>query len=70
MERLKTSNGNLKYQIGKSIFAVNLPLKLFRAIVANSNTASLKSLNTLFATYLEYMLAKFEPIVSSEMHKI
>ena len=26
---------NVKYPIGKSIFAVNLPLKLFRATVAN-----------------------------------
>ena len=66
MERLQTSNvsvsnGNLKYPIGKSIFAVNLPLKLYRATFPNSNTESLKSLHTLLDTYLDYMLEKFEP---------
>ena len=66
MERLKPSNvsgsnGNLKYSIGKSIFAVNLLLKLFRATIANAKTESQKSLHTLFDTYLKYMLAKFEP---------
>ena len=55
------SNGNIKYPIGKSIFAVNLPLKLFRATVANADTESLKSLHTLFDTYFDHMLAKFEP---------
>ena len=55
------SNANLKYPIGKSIFAVNLPLNLFRATVANDNTESLKSLHTLFDTYSDYMVAKFEP---------
>ena len=40
-------------------FAVNLPLKLFRTTVAN--TESLKSLHTLFHTYLDYVLEKFEP---------
>ena len=43
------------------MFAVNLPLKFFRATVANANTKSLKSLYTLFDTYLGYMLTKFEP---------
>ena len=66
MERVKTfnvsvSNGNLKVPIGKPIFAVNLPLKLFHDAVANTNTESLKSLHTLFDTYLDYMLAKFKP---------
>ena len=66
MERLMTSNvsvsnGNLICPIGKSIFAVNMPLKLFRANVTNANTESLKSLHTFFDTYLDYMLAKFEP---------
>ena len=65
MKRLLTfnvsvSNANLKYSIGKSIFVVNLPLKIFRATVANDNTESLKSFNTLFDTYLDYMLAEFE----------
>ena len=58
---VSVSNGYLKYPIGKSIFAVNLFLKLFRATVANANTAGLKSLPKLFDTYLDYMLAKFEP---------
>ena len=66
MERLKisnvsVSNGNLKYPIGKSIFAVNLPSKLFRATVANADTGILKSLRTLFDTYSDHILAKFEP---------
>ena len=62
MERLKTSNvsvsnGNLKYPIGKSIFSVNLPLKLFCATVAKyANTESRKSLRTLFDTYLDYII--------------
>ena len=47
------SNGNLKYPIGKYIFAVNLPSKLFRATVANTLFDILK--------YLDYMLPKFEP---------
>ena len=44
----------------KSIFAVNLPLKLFRATVANTDTGSLKSLYTLFDTHFDYMLTKVE----------
>ena len=44
--RLKTSNvsvsnDNLKYPIGKPIFAVNLPFELFRATVTNANPESL-----------------------------
>ena len=51
MERLTTSNisirnSKIKYPIGKSIFAVNLPLKLFPATVANADIGSLKSLHT------------------------
>ena len=45
---------------GKSIFTVNLPLKLYRATVANADTGSLKFLHTSFDTYLDYMLAKVE----------
>ena len=45
----------------RSIFAVILPLKLFRAIVANADTGSRKSLHALFDTYLDHMLAKFKP---------
>ena len=66
MERLKTSNvsisnGNIKFRVGKSIFAVSLPLKLFLATVANTYIGSLKSLHTLFDTYLDHMLVIFEP---------
>ena len=46
---------------GKSIFAENLPLQTFRATVANVDTESLKSRHTLFDTYLDHMMAKFEP---------
>ena len=42
----------------KSIFAVNLPLKLFPATV-NADIGSLKSLHTLFDKYLDHMLVKF-----------
>ena len=56
------SHDNLKYPIGKSTFAVDLPLKRFRT------TERLKSLHTLFVcmvmvydTYLDYMLTKFAP---------
>ena len=35
MESVSISNGNIKYPIGKSIFAVNLSLKLIPATVAN-----------------------------------
>ena len=64
-ERLLTSNvsirnGNIKYPIGKSIFAVNLPLKLSPAAVANADSGSPKSLHTLFDKYLDLTLAKFE----------
>ena len=44
----------------KSISAVNLPSKLFRATVANADTGSLKFLHTLFDTYWDHMLAIFE----------
>ena len=65
MERLYTSNvsisnGNMKYPLGKSIFAVNLPLKLFPTTIANVDIGSLKSLHSLFDKYLDHMLVKFE----------
>ena len=41
-----------KCKIGKSIFAVNLPLKLFRATVANADIRSLKSLHIFLRIYL------------------
>ena len=66
MERLWTcnvsiSNGSIKCPIGKSIFTVNLPLKLFRGTVANADAGSLEFLYTLFDTYLDHMLTEFEP---------
>ena len=65
MERLLTSNvnisnGNIKCPIRKSIFAVNLTLKLLRATVSNADTGSLKFLHTLFDNYMDHMLVKFE----------
>ena len=65
MERLQTfnvsiSNGNIKYPIGKSIFAVNLPLKLFPATVASTDIGSLKSLHTFLKKCLYHKLVKFE----------
>ena len=42
--------------MGKSIFTVNLPLKLFPATVAKVNIGNLKSLHTLFDKYLDHML--------------
>ena len=53
-------NGNIKCPVGNSIFAENLPFKLFRATVANADIESLKSVRTLFDTYLNHKLAKFE----------
>ena len=40
------SNGNIKCLIGKSIFALNMPLKFFRATIANTDIESLNSLHT------------------------
>ena len=57
MERLYTfsvsiSNDNVKCPIGNSVFAVNLPLKLLRAIVVNADVGSLKSLHTFLSICL------------------
>ena len=54
------SNGNIKYPIGTSIFAVNLTLKLLRVTVAGADIGSLKSLHTFLKKYLYHMLVKFE----------
>ena len=61
------SNGNIKYPIIKSIFAVNLQLKrerekkeLFLATVANVDIWSLKSLHISYDKNLDHMLVKFE----------
>ena len=42
---VSVSNGNIKRQIGKSIFAVDLPLERFRSTFANADTGSKKSLS-------------------------
>ena len=44
------------------MFAVNLPLKLFRATVANADIESPKSLHTFLTKFLYHMLVKFEEI--------
>ena len=56
--------------MGKSIFTVNLLLKLFRATVDNADIGSLKSLHTFLKKYLYHMLVKFEQIVWSKLHEI
>ena len=65
MERLLTfsvsiSIGNIKCPIGKLFFAVNLPLKLFPATVANAVIGSLKSPHTFLKKCLYHILVKFE----------
>ena len=64
MERLKISNvsisnGNIKCPIGKSIFAVNLPLKFFRVTVANADIGSPKKLHAFLKNVYD-MLVEFE----------
>ena len=56
--KVNMSNGNIKCPIVKSIFAVNLPLKLFRATVAPADIGSLKSLHTFLLKCLYCMLVK------------
>ena len=58
------SNGNIRYLIGKSIFAVNF-LKVSPATIANADIGSLKSLHT-FGKYLDHMLVKFEQNLMAE----
>ena len=53
-------NGNIKYTIGKSIFAVNLSFKLFSTTNANGDIGSQKSLHTFLKKCLYHMLLKFE----------
>ena len=67
---VSVSNGNISCPVRKSIFAVNLPLKLSLPTVANAYTGSLKSLHTLFDMYLDHMLAMLEPSRIVEMYKI
>ena len=62
---------NIKCLIDRKIsFTANLPLKLFGATIANPDTASLKFLHELFDTYLDHMLAKFEPNRMDQIVKI
>ena len=42
-------------------FCSKFGIKTFRATVVNAGTRSLTSLHSLFDTYLDHMLAKFEP---------
>ena len=67
MERLWTSNdsisnGNRNCLIGKSLFAINLPLQFFHATVANDDIESFKSFNTflkkLFVPYASEIWTK------------
>ena len=48
----------IKCPIGKPIFVVNFPLKIFRTTIANDDTESLMSLHTLFDMHLNHMLLK------------
>ena len=52
-------NGNIKCPIEKTMFAVNLPLKLFPATVANADIESPKSLQKFLKKCLYCMLVKF-----------
>ena len=57
---ISISSSNIKYPIGNSVFAVNLPLKLFHATIANADIGSLKSLHTFLTKCLYHMLVKCE----------
>ena len=76
MERLDTSdvsmsNGNIRYPIGKSIFAVNLSSKLFSLTTANADVGSLKShLHTLLKNICITCRWNFNKIVWSKIHEI
>ena len=65
------SNGNIKCQIGKPIFTVNFPLKLYRATVANADTGNLQSLRTFILVRIwTTCWRNLNQIVSFEMFKI
>ena len=75
MERLQTFNvsirkSNIKYPIEKSIFAANLPLKLFPATVANANIGSLKSLHTFLQNVCTTYQLNLNKIVWLKLYKI
>ena len=42
-------------------FCSEFAIKTFRPTIANAETGSLKSLHTLFDTYLNHIMVKFEP---------
>ena len=54
------SNGNIKCPIEKSIFVVNLKLKVFRAIVAYADIGSLSLSIHSLKKCLFHMLVEFE----------
>ena len=66
---VSVSDSNIKCPIRKAIFAVKLPLEFFRATVANAKTGSLKSLHTLFETYLVTCWWNLNQFVWFEMYK-
>ena len=61
MERLYTSNVSISNgNINARLENPNLPLKLFRATVANTDTGSRKSLHTFLKNVCTIMLVKCE----------
>ena len=70
LANVSISNGNIKYPIGKSIFAVKLPFNLFPANVTNADIGSLKSPHTFLKKCLYHMLVKFEQNRMSKLHEI
>ena len=65
MERFYTFNVsvsyvNIKCPTGKSYFAVYLALTVFRSAIAITDIGSLRFINSIFDTYLDHRLAKFE----------
>ena len=48
ISNVSVNNGSIKFPIRKSIFTVDLPIKIFLATVINADTGTLKFLVTLF----------------------
>ena len=63
----RASNGNIT--IGKYFFAVNMPLELFPATVANADIGNVKSLHTFLKNYFYHTLVKFDQIVQTKLHE-
>ena len=62
-------NGNIKYPIGKSFFAVNLPF--FSATITNSDIRKSKVyMHTLFDKHFDHMLIKLNKIAKFKLHEI